>query len=484
MKPEKREYQEKAIRKIEHFRGRALLAHQMRMGKTFVALQWLKNHPEIRPAVVVCPEIGKLHWEEKAKRYFDMRSVVLNGIVPTKRKFLHKNQLYILNWEILQYWTEFLRAAGVTVAILDECFVYETLIHTNYGILPIGEIVKKRLNVKVQTYNYFEKKIEMKPILRYIEKRRTKRLVRVRHESGYFDCTVEHKVWENESNDYKKACELQNGDVLCLLRQEVFVSKDREENKKILLSKMCKTCVTKTFNKKKLRNLWKGIQFSLARKMVQFKKKILQPVLFSKMENDTARNTSTNLYGEKNSKSERIQKEMVQNKRRSFFQKSGIRKDEKVKCKSAIPKENEKDLSKQKGKNLVRRTWRQWFHNRSSTTTFKADETSNGIYNKNCESKASFPKSAELLQGRFGNSKKKNRNRGRWWKSQNKKAKISRPQKNRSLKLVRVESVEILEQGCAGQHGICNSKNSSVYDLEIEKNHNYFANNILVSNCH
>jgi len=120
IEPEQRDYQEKAVRKIEHFRGRALLAYEMRMGKTFIALQWLKSHPEACPAVVVCPEIGKLHWEEKAKRHFNMRSVVLNGIVPTKRKFIHKNQLYIINWEILQYWVDFLKLAEIKTPILDE----------------------------------------------------------------------------------------------------------------------------------------------------------------------------------------------------------------------------------------------------------------------------------------------------------------------------------------------------------------------------
>lgn len=119
-KPEQREYQDKAVRKIEHFKGRALLAYEMRMGKTFIALHWLKKNPKMGPAVVVCPEIGKLHWEEKAKRYFGIRSVVLNGETPPKRKFIHKNRLYILNWEILQYWVGFLRRAGVSILILDE----------------------------------------------------------------------------------------------------------------------------------------------------------------------------------------------------------------------------------------------------------------------------------------------------------------------------------------------------------------------------
>ena len=122
IEPDQRDYQDKAVRKIEHFKGRALLAYEMRMGKTFIALKWLKQNPKTFPAVVVCPEIGKLHWEEKARRYFGIRSVVLNGTKPPQRKFIHSdvNKLYILNWDILQYWVEFLRAAGIKTPILDE----------------------------------------------------------------------------------------------------------------------------------------------------------------------------------------------------------------------------------------------------------------------------------------------------------------------------------------------------------------------------
>ena len=114
------EMQETAVRKIQHFKGRALLAYQMRMGKTHIALEWLKGNPKAFPAVVVCPEIGKLHWKEKALRYYGIRSVVLNGITPYKNKSIHKNRLYIINWEILQYWVEFLKKASIVTPILDE----------------------------------------------------------------------------------------------------------------------------------------------------------------------------------------------------------------------------------------------------------------------------------------------------------------------------------------------------------------------------
>jgi len=56
--------------------------------------------------------------------------------------------------------------------------------------------------------------------------------------------------------------------------------------------------------------------------------------------------------------------------------------------------------------------------------------------------------------------------------------------KTKGIEFVRVESIEILERGSYDKSTNVYSKNTRVYDLEIEDNHNYFANNILVSNCH
>lgn len=54
-----------------------------------------------------------------------------------------------------------------------------------------------------------------------------------------------------------------------------------------------------------------------------------------------------------------------------------------------------------------------------------------------------------------------------------------------SLNPVGVDSVEIQEQGCTGKHG-CNSNNDQktyVFNIEVEDNHNYFVEGVLVHNC-
>lgn len=112
----------KHVRKIEHFKGRALIANQMRTGKTIITLQWLyETQRKVFPALVVCPEIGKLHWEEKALFHYNIRGSVLNGETPlVKKKSLIISKLYIINWEILQYWEEFLLSIGIKTLVGDE----------------------------------------------------------------------------------------------------------------------------------------------------------------------------------------------------------------------------------------------------------------------------------------------------------------------------------------------------------------------------
>jgi len=71
---------------------------------------------------------------------------------------------------------------------------------------------------------------------------------------------------------------------------------------------------------------------------------------------------------------------------------------------------------------------------------------------------------------------------GRWEPSRD-ESQRSRRQKDQILGRVRVDRVEVLEPGRDGTFGgLC--PNGLVYDLEVERDHAYFANGIAVSNCH
>ena len=91
--------------------------------------------------------------------------------------------------------------------ILDECFPHETEVVTDGGILKIGDIVKNRLPVKVLTHEG-----RFKKIISFIKKAKPHSMVRVIHDFGNFECTENHRILT--SVGWKKAKDLIRGDVI------------------------------------------------------------------------------------------------------------------------------------------------------------------------------------------------------------------------------------------------------------------------------
>ncbi len=118
-------YQRKAVKRIEYFKGRALLADEMGLGKTWEALWWCKKHPEKTPIIVVCPANLKWVWEMEAWKLLKIRAVVLSGRTPPKsikKGFqLNPKEMYIINYEVLNWWVRYLWKLKAKVLIVDEC---------------------------------------------------------------------------------------------------------------------------------------------------------------------------------------------------------------------------------------------------------------------------------------------------------------------------------------------------------------------------
>jgi superfamily II DNA or RNA helicase len=90
---------------------------------------------------------------------------------------------------------------------------------------------------------------------------------------------------------------------------------------------------------------------------------------------------------------------------------------------------------------------------------------------------------SKLLQSRFSDPRQENSHRDRREIAQTVEEEIAGRQENCGLKRSRVESVEVLERG-SGQRFSEVCPDGFVYNIEVEDNHNYFANDILVHNCH
>lgn len=75
------------------------------------------------------------------------------------------------------------------------------------------------------------------------------------------------------------------------------------------------------------------------------------------------------------------------------------------------------------------------------------------------------------------------RDRSGWDITQNASKEVSGRKEIPAIDFVGVDDIEILEPGSDGRFGgLC--PDGKVYNIEVEGNHNYFANNFLVHNCH
>lgn len=90
---------------------------------------------------------------------------------------------------------------------------------------------------------------------------------------------------------------------------------------------------------------------------------------------------------------------------------------------------------------------------------------------------------SDLLQSRYCNSRKDVGNRSGRGFSHGNRATRTRQEEGQFFEWVRVESVEVQKQTSDGTFGgLCSD--GFVYNIEVEDNNNYFANDILVHNCH
>ena len=110
-------YQLEGIDFIERNFGNALIGDDMGLGKGIQALYYLFKHPEIRPALVICPASLKLNWNQEIKDCFDERGGhVLEGRTVEQLK----SDIVIINYDIVKDWLDVLFECGFKAVIIDE----------------------------------------------------------------------------------------------------------------------------------------------------------------------------------------------------------------------------------------------------------------------------------------------------------------------------------------------------------------------------
>ena len=113
-------YQQEGLSIIQgRFNNRALIAFEMGLGKTIISLKAVEEKNEW-PGVVVVPATLKKQWQREAQTLFGIESCILSGQSPYITEDMKDKKLYIVNYEILEYWLSFLRRRNLKFVIGDE----------------------------------------------------------------------------------------------------------------------------------------------------------------------------------------------------------------------------------------------------------------------------------------------------------------------------------------------------------------------------
>jgi SWI/SNF-related matrix-associated actin-dependent regulator 1 of chromatin subfamily A len=116
-------FQNVGVAHIEINKGRALIADEMGLGKTITAIAWLQLHPELRPAIIICPAFLKLNWEREINKWMpNPNTCILKGT----KTHTTREDIIIINYDILYNWYPVLRKRNPKVLITDECHYYKS----------------------------------------------------------------------------------------------------------------------------------------------------------------------------------------------------------------------------------------------------------------------------------------------------------------------------------------------------------------------
>ena len=360
---------------------------------------------------------------------------------------------------------------NVDAVFSDECFPTGTSVDGK----PIESI---RIGDSISSWNENTGSIEIKNVTN-IFKSNVKSLVRITLSGGRkITCTPGHPFfssgqWVPAVLLYKGSMvlsttqEVENGNIkLCSVQEGISVQTQQPQSSKILFSGLQEDNegFTQEFNRRKVSTVW-DICESTNREGIRQSEK--REVLL--------------LSGTYGTLSEKVQfGEDDQDKPET--PKCYLRENEEVKSYEEFSCSGESELKTQTFGLEASCTRREWKTCPSSpiTSSFNfglgcgvccqnQNEEREWLYNK--------------LQDRCSKQRTNDWDRNRWFKSLFCGKKKAGCEERKFLKETRVENIEILEQGSDGEfEQLC--PGGIVYNLEVEDNHTYFAEGILVHNCH
>ena len=354
------------------------------------------------------------------------------------------------------------------VYIIDECFPANTLVSTENGDKPISEI---KIGDKVQSMTGINNVVNV-----YKNNVPTNRLCCVTINNHKIITTQDHLFFTQEG--WIEARKLKKGDIVYDNKNlqklwTYFYKKERQNS--VLLSSMLSGVYENSLHTKDeentMCNLWKNYSST----------ELLQTEdLFSTMQTSTYFKVKYNYYEYRiwNDTEETIFRKNEEEQ--PFKEYKQYRKDEKNK---GIER-NTTSMER-----TTRWKWKIYYSTNDLISSIRRWMDTR-ICNSNTLQTVRTPVSY-LLQSRPRFTNNEISNRGRWERASIEKCTIKRFEENSMFEQFRVESVEIYKRGHNDElfqdsftSSELHTNYVTMYDLEVENEHCYFVNNILVHNCH
>lgn len=362
------------------------------------------------------------------------------------------------------------------VLVADECLVKDTLIETKVGPKAIQDI---RVGDEVLSYNHESNALEYKKVLHTMKNPAPNNLVR----TAGIVCTANHPIFTEE--DHYVEAQALRGKTLRLLRKDLYDLPQRQGYGSLLLSILriirsitrvkeeVRRCTSETDGRKNLPAVWESILSSTNGSVICEPK-----VLLTQMQCGSS--LQEHRFGARvRCKNAQLWKWLeweeatrgggADGQAQSNARSGKHRKSKESEHRKNIPSPRRQWNDHQTAGEVSPGTW--------------AARISTGIRHIHQQCQGIFSLIADSLQSGSGYSGGESGNRSRWSLAQEEEMEIPRPTEDSRFESLRVDRVEILERGNrSGFEQVC--PDGYVYNLEVEANNNYFANGILVHNCH
>lgn len=360
--------------------------------------------------------------------------------------------------------------------VADECFVKDTRIETSEGPKAIQDI---HVGDLVLSFNHASGQLEYRKVLHTMKNPAPQRMIR----AAGIVCTPNHPIFTEEESyvEAQKIC----GKTVRVLRKNLFGLPQRQNDSALLLpilrifqsfargQKESGRCTSQTNGKKDMSRMWQSV-LSQTNGAVVCKAKVLL----------TRLQRSLSISGP-GGRQVVCRKNVAWRKWLGRNQATGYRRaheNQKSHVRSRCKGESTAGIGRQ---NLSLPRWKRATHLATDSLVSGAwsARAGYGVRDSHSASKAPFRIFTNLLQSRYRHPGCEVGHRSRWEDPQIEEVEISGPPQNGGLEFSRVDRVEILERGSgSGFEQVC--PDGVVYNFEVEGNNNYFANGVLVHNCH